>query len=191
MFQMRKKIFLFVLASFFHGVQIFFPSFCVCSCGRIYAQDLKHNPWSLVIYRSENDSSLNNVRCWLKIEDEDGNDAFGEKVKAYYEWVALPGRLNSYRKSVYLSGGMAAHLNLKKGKYRISVYTPEDELMYFSGEAKRGWKSNVFLYDTENPAKVIFVYPSADGNGFYNGNWIVSGKAPEWFRFTKPKNVRR
>ncbi len=149
-------------------------------------ENLKHNPWSLIIYRSENDPSLNAIRCLVKITDEDGNDAFGTKVNATYEWTSIPGRVHSYRKTRYLLGGMAMHLVLKRGKYRISVHTPEDDLAYFPGEAKSEWKSNEFLYDTQNPAKVIFVYPAANENGFYSGEWIVGAFAPKWFRFTKP-----
>lgn len=153
----------------------------------MFSEDVHHNPWSLIIYRSENDSSLNNIRCWIKIEDEEGNDAFSSKVKASYEWISIPGRLYNYKKTYYLSGGMAMHLNLKSGKYKISVYTPKEELAYFSEDAKDEWKSNEFLYDTKNPTKVIFVYPAANENGFYSGEWIVSGYAPKWHKFTKPQ----
>ena len=151
-----------------------------------FPQDIHHNPWSLIIYRSENDSSLNNIRCFIRITDEEGNDAFETKIKACYEWVSDPGNLYKYQRKPFLSGGMAMHLNLKKGKYKISVYTPEEDLFYFSGEAKSRWESNEFFYDTENPAKVIFVIPEMNENGFYEGKWLVSGKAPAWFKFTKP-----
>ena len=82
---------------------------------------------------------------------------------------------------------MAVHLNLKKGKYRFSVYTSKTELKYFSGIVKEEWTSNIFDYDTENPAKVIFIIPQADDNGFYSGKWIIGYKSPEWFKFTKPE----
>lgn len=155
----------------------------------IYSElpELKHNPWELIIYRPENSSQLNEIRCWLKIEDENGNDVLGTKVAATYEWASIPDVVNHYKKSVYLSGGMAAHLHLQSGKYRFSVFTPESELVNFSGKAKSEWKSNVFEYDTENPAKVIFVVPEADDNGFYSGKWFIDYKAPKWFKFTKPK----
>ncbi len=148
---------------------------------------IKHNPWELIIYRPENSSNLNEVRCWLKIEDENGNDVFKTKVNAKYEWISTPGIFYNYKNAVFINGGMAVHLNLKKGKYRFSLFTPKTELKYFSGDAKEEWISNIFEYDTENPAKVIFVVPEADENGFYTGRWIIDYKAPEWFKFTKPK----
>lgn len=154
--------------------------------------DLRHNPWSLIVYRSENDFRLNDIRSYVKITDEEGNDAFevGEngapKAKAFYEWVSEPGVYYGYQRKPYLRGGMALHLNLKKGKYKISVYTPEEDLEYFEGNAKGAWVSDEFLYDTENPLKVIFVYPDADENGFYSGKWYVSWKAPKWWKFTRP-----
>ncbi len=147
---------------------------------------INHNPWELIIYRPENSSNLNEVRCWLKIEDEEGNEVLNTKVKAKYEWTSRPGSFYNYKKSIFISGGMAVHLNLKKGKYRFSVYTPKTELKYFSGNAKEEWTSNIFNYDTENPTKVIFIIPQADTNGFYAGKWIIDYKAPEWFKFTKP-----
>lgn len=148
--------------------------------------NVKHNPWELIIYRPENSSNLNEIRCWLKIEDEEGNDVIGTKVTATYEWVSIPNVINYYKKSYYLSGGMAAHLQLKPGKYKFSVYTPKSELIYFSGNAKSEWKSNIFEYDTENPTKVIFVVPKANENVFYSGEWFITYKAPKWFKFTKP-----
>lgn len=148
--------------------------------------DLKHNPWELIIYRPENSHQINEIRCYLKIEDENGNDVSGAKVSATYEWISNPDVINNYKKSYYLLGGMAAHLRLKPGKYRFSVFTPEKELVNFSGKAKEEWQSNIFEYDTENPAKVIFVIPEADDNGFYSGRWRIDYKAPKWFKFTKP-----
>ena len=59
-------------------------------------------------------------------------------------------------------------------------------LSFISRRNRSEWTSNQFIYDTENPAKVIFVYPTADDNGFYNGGWIISSKAPEFYKFTKP-----
>ena len=152
----------------------------------LFSQDIKHNPWSLIIYRSENDSRLNNVRCYVHITDEEGNEVLGTKAKAFYEWVNDKGKYYGYKKQPFLTGGMALHLNLKKGKYKISVYSPESELEFFEGEAKGEWSSNEFLYDTENPLKVMFVYPDADENGFYSGKWYVSYKAPLWHKFTRP-----
>ena len=47
--------------------------------------------------------------------------------------------------------------------------------------------SNTFYYDTNNPTKVIFVMPTADENGFYDGGWYIDYKAPKFFKFTKAK----
>lgn len=149
--------------------------------------DLKFNSWELIIYRPENSESINNVRCWLKLEDENGNDVTHTKCKATYEWISIPDKVNQYQRSYFLSGGMAMHLLIQKGKYRISFYTPEDQQFGVKSAKKGVWESNVFEYDTENPAKVLFVYPGADDNGFYDGTWIVDYKAPKWFKFTKPK----
>ena len=95
------------------------------------------------------------------------------------------------QKTYYLEGGMAAHLNLQKGKYNITVYTPKDQAGYFTSQnpcSNDGdWSSNTFYYDTENPTKVIFVVPTADDNGFYNGGWYIDYKAPKYYRMTIPK----
>ena len=49
-------------------------------------------------------------------------------------------------------------------------------------------QSTTFEYNsTENPAKVIFVSPTANENGFYDGGWHIDHKAPKFFRFTKPE----
>ncbi len=166
-------------------VKVLFFLLMFCSAFA-FSEKLHHNPWSLIIYRSENDSSINNIRCLVKIEDENGNDATKDKVKATYEWVSIPNVANNYKKSLYLMGGMAMHLNLKSGKYKISVSTPKSELVHFNGDAKETWESNVFLYDTKNPCKVIFVFPKVNENGFYRGEWLISAKAPAWHIFTKP-----
>ena len=91
---------------------------------------------------------------------------------------------------------MAMHLKLKKGRYKISLYTPVDQQNNFvypeSGEEARTalqsgvveysqpqtfqWESNVFEYNTENPTKVIFVTPTRNDNGFYNGGWVIDYK---------------
>lgn len=153
--------------------------------------DLHHNPWELIIYRPQNKGDLNYVRCWIKFEDaETGQDVTYIKTKATYEWVSIPDRINYYQKSYYLDGGMAAHFNLQKGKYKITVYTPKDKAEYFTSQNpcknEGDWLSNTFYYNTENPAKVIFVIPTADENGFYNGGWYIDFKAPDYYKFTKP-----
>ena len=79
------------------------------------------------------------------------------------------------------------YLLLQPGKYKISVYTPKDQQYLAKIENKNEWTSNVFEYDTENPAKVLFVSPTANDNGFYNGGWHIDFKAPKYFKFTKPK----
>lgn len=168
---------------------------------------LKHNPWELIIYRPENTKGMNDIRCWLKLEDaETGEDVTYSKISAKYEWVSIgknihkdpmnfynlfvPSRwtvLYPYQRTYYLSGGMAMHLLIQKGKYKISFYTPPEHQLDFPCDNKEQWNSNSFYYDTENPAKVIFVFPEANENGFYSGKWCVDYKAPEWFIFTKPK----
>lgn len=170
-------------------------------------EPLHFNPWELIIYRPENSGRMNEIRCWLKAEDaETGEDVTYTRLTATYEWVDdtiivhknpldfrslfIPSRkhvLYPYQRTYYLSGGMAMHLNLAKGKYKFSVYTPKDKTNLYETENKDQWESNVFYYDTENPAKVIFVFPTANQNGFYNGGWVIDAKAPEYFEFTKPK----
>lgn len=165
------------------------------------------NKWALIIYRPENNGELNTVRCWVKLEDQDGNDVTYTAVRsAKYEWVngdrplytSQPGFssifdrnvtsfLYNYRRSYYLDGGMAMHLNIKPGKYKITVYTPADKTNMFECENRGQWESNVFEYDTENPAKVIFVCPTANENGFYNGGWWIDYKAPKFFKHTQAK----
>ena len=50
--------------------------------------DLHHNPWELIIYRPENSSQINEIRCWLKLEDEAGNDVTYTAATATYEWIS-------------------------------------------------------------------------------------------------------
>lgn len=144
--------------------------------------DLKHNPWELIIYRPQNTEHINGIRCWLKIEDMEGNDVTYTAAKATYEWVSIPDVVNKYQKSYWLSGGVAMHLNIKPGRYKLTVSTPSDKQWPYPSENRDEWKSNVFIYDTENPAKAIFVYPGANENGFYNGTWIISGRSPKYFK---------
>ncbi|WP_294428148.1 hypothetical protein [uncultured Treponema sp.] len=152
---------------------------------------LRHNPWELIIYRPENKEDFNYVRCYLRIEDKNGNDVSKTKVKATYEWATIPNIVNHYKNQPFLDGGMAMHLNLKPGKYRFSVYTPPERQKGFKvteGIAnKNQWESNVFEYDTENPAKVIFVTPVINDNGFYTGEWHIDFKAPRFFKWSEGK----
>lgn len=164
---------------------VFLAFFCAL---KVFSQDIvRHNPWSLIIYRPENGMNLNEVRCWLKIQDENGNDVTYTCAKATYEWTATPNFVNRYERTYYLEGGMAMHLQLKPGKYKISFYTPPDKQNNFICSNKGQWESNVFEYNTENPTKVIFVCPTANDNGFYDGGWYIDYKAPKFYIYTKPK----
>lgn len=149
--------------------------------------NLRHNPWELIIYRPENTEKMTPVRCWLKIEDMEGNDVTHTAAKATYEWVTVPDRVNHYEKGWWLEGGIAMHLNLKNGRYKFTVSTPPDRQYPYPSKNRNEWKSNEFFYDTNNPAKVIFVYPTADDNGFYSGGWVISAKSPKFYKFTKPR----
>ena len=141
-----------------------------------------HDKTSLIIYRPDNLGVLNDIRCFLRLEDESGKDVTYDKsvITATYEWVSIPDHANNYKKKYYLSGGMAMHLKLKKGRYKISLYTPVDQQNNFTypqaGARPFQWESNVFEYNTENPTKVIFVYPTRNDNGFYNGGWKIDYK---------------
>ena len=163
----------------------------LCSLtGIMRAQDapLRHNPWELIIYRPENAGSMNDIRCYIKITDaKTGEDVTYTKIKATYEWVSIPNVANPYQNIYYLDGGMAMHLNIQSGTYRIQVYTPPEKQYGVPCASADTWESNIFDYNTENPAKVIFVCPTANENGFYNGGWYIDYKAPKWFKFTKPK----
>ena len=87
--------------------------------------------------------------------------------------------LIDYRKKIYLDAGMAMHLNIAPGKYRFSVYTPKKDTFWVKTENTGDWTSNTFEYDTSNPLKVIFVWPTVNENGFYSGGWHIDYKAPE------------
>ena len=152
--------------------------------------DIHHNPWNLIIYRPENAPPINEVRCWLKLEDENGHDVTETAIRnSAYEWIPSPKNYFSYKHTPFLSGAMAMHLNIKPGKYKISFITPADahNFVEYDFENQGDWTSNVFEYNTDNPAKVIFVYPTANDNGFYNGGWIINYYAPEFYKYTKPK----
>ena len=144
-----------------------------------------HDKTSLIIYRPDNVGVLNDIRCFLRLEDEEGNDVTytTTTVTASYEWMSNPDIIRNYKHTYFLSGGMAMHLKLKKGHYKISLYTPVDQqnnFIYAEADAKPfQWESNVFEYNTENPTKVIFVSPTRNDNGFYNGGWIIDYRAPK------------
>ncbi len=141
---------------------------------------------ALIIYRPYNNGEINDVNCYLSITDENGNDVLKSNCRYFYAWYDKPNVYYSYKKSVYISGGMATHIYFKPGKYYISVYTPKDKQNGFKTNNKETWKSNTFIYDTENPLNVIFISPTADDNGFYNGGWHIDYKAPKFYKFTKP-----
>ena len=141
-----------------------------------------HDKTSLIIYRPDNLPAINDIRCFLRLQDENGKDVTYTACKATYEWMSTPDIIRKYKHTYFLSGGMAMHLKLKKGRYKISLYTPVDQQNNFTyAEADVRpfqWESNVFEYNTENPTKVIFVTPTRNDNGFYNGGWIIDYKAP-------------
>ncbi len=151
---------------------------------------LRFDPWSLIVYRPVNTERLNQIRCWIRLEDEQGNDVTYTSASATYEWVTDPDIAHPYQKSYYLEGGMAMHLLLKPGVYRITVRTPQDQLPLcdddFPYPHGQDWESNVYVHDTENPPKVIFVSPDADENGFYSGGWHIDYRAPGFHEVTKP-----
>ena len=90
---------------------------------------------------------MNNIRCWLKLEDENGNDVTYSKCKATYYYAnnvvkdkkaetmqfgsifhrSAPRQVFEYQKTYFLEGGLVMYLLLQPGKYKISVYTPKDQ----------------------------------------------------------------
>ena len=175
---MRKLFFFFLIISF--------PLFAQPVPGSYYdfvdaTKDLPagHDKTSLIIYRPDNTGVLNDIRCFLRIQDEEGNDITYDtsRLTATYEWLSTADIIRNYKHTYFLSGGMAMHLKLKKGRYKISLYTPVDQqnnFTYAEADVKPfQWESNIFEYNTENPTKVIFVTPTRNDNGFYNGGWII------------------
>ena len=59
-----------------------------------------HNSSSLIIYRPENTNQLNEIRCFFKLEDMNGNDVTYEKsiCSATYEWVTWRSDLSKITK---------------------------------------------------------------------------------------------
>ena len=158
----------------------------------------------LVVYRPQNSADINAVRCWIRVEDMDGNDVTYKNARASFAYMNRPDELSWYRRSFYLEGGMACHLYLDPGKYRISVYTPKSHVECFSlpERLRTDWDSDSFVYDSgiiensvdkddANLLRVIFVSPVADENWFYKPRWHVDYRAPSYLRnrdpqFTKP-----
>ena len=158
----------------------------------------------LIVYRPQNTQNINLVRCWIKIQDEDGNDVTQTVARASYAYMDRPNVRFWYQKSFYLDGGMACHLYLNRGKYKISVFTPKNQVEGFpiAKRLQTDWDSTVFEYDSSkiensvdknaNILHVIFVSPCADENWFYVPRWNIDYKAPTFLRdreprFTKPK----
>ena len=81
---------------------------------------------------------------------------------------------------------MSMHLLLKPGKYNISFYTPKEKVFGIKVSNKGDWISNTFYYDTTNPTNVIWLIPTANSNGFFNGGWYITYKAPQYFKYVKP-----
>lgn len=169
---------------------VLFLIFCTATLHGELPQ-IHHNPWELIIFRPTNSPSMDTVRCWLKITDMDGKDVTDTAVRATYWWAAGPDVEHKYKYSPFLSGGMYMHLYIDPGRYTFTFSTPSDQQYPYPSTNREEWKSNNFVYDTKNPAKVIFVYPTANDNGFYNGGWEISGKAPKYWKFTKPKMQKK
>ncbi len=147
----------------------------------------------VIIYRPQNKDSLNEVRCFLKVTDMYENDVTNSNTSANYAWFYSKKILLPYEKSFYLKGGMAMHLWLKEGEYFLEFYTPQSEqkIFAYSGNAnlpqeKSDWKSNKYYLNTKNMPNVIFINPTANENGFFNGGWHIDYKAPKFYKYTKP-----
>lgn len=139
---------------------------------------------ALIIYRPENHGEMNQIPCYLRIEDESGNDVTAT-LPASYEWVYQHPRRRAYTGAYYVSGGMAAHVRFAPGTYRISVYTPVKWQNHAIPQNEAEWTSNTFIYSTEMPLKVIFISPTGDDNHFYSGGWHIDWKAPPFVNSTK------
>lgn len=184
-----------VMKGIFKSFIFFFSLFCFVSLSAfsqqtksLYKDTLHPDPWSLIISRPESTPEMNDIRCYLKVLDaETKEDVTYTKIKANYAWLSSPKNGHNYQHTYYLDGGMSMHLLLKPGKYIISFYTPKDKVFGIKVSNKEDWISNDFYYDTDNPANVIWIIPTANDNGFYNGGWFITHKAPEYFKFVKPR----
>ena len=77
---------------------------------------------------------------------------------------------------------------MKRGTYKISVYTPVKDQAEYALLTGQEWTSNEFIYKTGSPAlNVIFVCPLANDNGFYSGGWHIDYRAPKFYIYTKPR----
>lgn len=141
--------------------------------------------YALEIYRPENFGDMNDIPCYLRITDMDGNDATDCIKGISHSWYYDVRLLHRYYEGC-LTGGSVVHLSMKEGTYKIYVYTPKDKQSEYD-DLTGDWKSNEFIYKVGSPAlNVIFISPTADDNGFYNGGWHVDYKAPKYFKYTKP-----
>ena len=149
---------------------------------------------ALELYRPENRGDMNDVPCLIKITDMEGNDAWDSITALSYSWhYDIHTNLwqekclcHAYWKGCF-TGGCVVHLGLKSGKYRISVYTPKESQLDYERLTGEDWQSNEFVYDTERKElKVIFISPTADDSGVYDGGWHVDHIAPAYYRGTKP-----
>ena len=163
--------------------------------------------FALEIYRPENHGALNAIPCLVRVTDLDGNDASARithiSYNWYYElplpnWSQQPKTLHRYFNGCF-TGGAVVHLLMQPGTYLISVYTPQslqqdyapaenhaDAAATADAAAPRDWTSNTFRYDTAHQPRVIFVSPTANDNGFFNGGWHLDYKAPRFYKHTKP-----
>ena len=125
---------------------VIFSSLC-------YSQDIRHNPWSLIIYRPENSYHINEIPCYVKFEDvTTKEDVTLSKVKANYSWIDSPKAGYNYKNKYYLYGGMAMHCLLKPGQYNITVFTPKDKL--FNSLVKSSDTIYIMMDDNK---KIVYV----------------------------------
>lgn len=148
---------------------------------------------ALMIYRPSNSGGINDIRCYLKIEDMEGNDVTLTAANVWYSWYDTFKTVHTYEKSPYLSGGMIMHIFFNPGTYKLTFYTPlEKQNTYDPSLPHTGqsWNSNTYIYNTEDKKlKAIFVSPVANENGFYTGAWHIDYKAPQYYIYTKPYRI--
>lgn len=146
--------------------------------------------FSLEIYRPSNYGTMDDIPCLLKITDTEGNDAWDKIISISYSWYNdmrnTPHWSHTYYNGCF-TGGCVIHLEMQKGTYLISVCTPPEHQRNYLPDHPEEWQSNTFKYTVGAPAlKVIFVNPTANQNGFYNGGWHVDYRAPKYYKYTKP-----
>lgn len=141
---------------------------------------------ALILYRPVNNGDMNDIKCFLRVLDENDNDVTYTSTRVYYAWINKPHKYYAYKNKYYLMGGVAMHIHFLPGKYKIQVYTPKEEQNGFICENKDTWESNTFYYNTENPLNVLFLSPTSNDNLFYNGGWFLDYKAPKFRRYTYP-----